>query len=157
MPVRLTPAPDSVIPTKAVSMAEWDTDGPLEEHIDILVFLRTDTLEAARKAATRTIVQGSRTREEINEAAYLRALFDVQVKGWRLLDPNGAEIPYTPENLAALPWDVRSWLHDEILACGGSIATRNIVVRTDSGIALDYKSPDGVVGAEQESRVPDPA
>lgn len=158
MPVRLTPTADAVISTKKVSMPEWDTEGPLAEHFDILVFLRKDVIDAARKAGRRTITeQNGRSRDEMEDEPYFRVLFDAQVKGWRLLDPAGTEIPFTPANLAALPWDIKGWLHEQILLCGGSVPTRDLVVSMgDSGQTLDYKRPDAGVGTTENVAVPDP-
>ena len=146
MPVRLTPSADAVISTKRVSMPEWDTEGPYAEWIEILVFLRTETLEAAQKAGRRTVVERGQTKEEIANEPYYRSLFDAQVKGWRLLDQDLKEIPFSPEHLAALPWDVKFWLNGQIIRCGGALATRDLVVETASGTPLDFKSTDAGVG-----------
>jgi hypothetical protein len=158
MPVRLTPEPGAVIPTVRRTMEGWDADpdSPTVEYIEILAFLRSETLEAARKTGNRAIKENGRIREELNLRIYFDTLFSAQVKGWRLLDPDGDEIPFTPATLAALPWDVQGWLHEEILKCGGSIPTRDLAVRTESGQTLTYKSPDDRLGAGRTPAVSDP-
>lgn len=153
MPIYLEPGAGAAIPTKQISMDGWDTEGPFAEWVTILSFLRFETLEHARKTSRRTITEFGRTREETDDDAYFRALFDVQVKDWRLFDPEGHEIPFTPEHVAALPWGVRGWLHEQILACGGSLPTRHLVIRTESGLTADLKSPDDELGTGKVSRL----
>jgi hypothetical protein len=139
-------------------MDGWDSDpaSPLYEFVEVLAFLRQETLDAARKVANRAIKENGRIREELNLRVYFDTLFSAQVKGWHLLDPEGTEIPFTPATLAALPWDVQGWLHEEILKCGGSIPTRDLVVKTDSGQTLDYKSQTDRLGAGRTPGVSDP-
>lgn len=154
MPLRLTPLPDEAIPTKRVSPPEWDA---AQEWIEILSFLRKDTLNEARTAARKTVTVGGRTQEEYDEKILFSRLFAVQVKGWHIVDPNGAEIPYSQENLARLPWDLAGWLYGEIASCGGVLATRDLVIQTkSSGQALDFRSQETSVGTQGASEVPDP-
>lgn len=155
MPIsRLTPLPDDVLGTKDVTPPEWATEGEHREYFTILDFLRSETLEVARTAARKTIQQGKVTREEFTTSTYLRVLFEAQVKGWRLLDATGAEIPFTPENLARLPWAVRDWLHERILECGGMLATSDLEVLAGEQ-RITFPGADAGVGAGQTHQVPD--
>ena len=142
MPVRLTPDAGEAIATKKVTPPEFDPD---QEWVEILVFLRQDIRDNAVKLATSTRVQVKNTREEIDNDVYFFSLFKSQIKGWRLLDPELAEIPFCESNIRKLPWDLKSYLHDQIMQCGGVIPTQNVEVKTDSGQMLSYKSPDAVV------------
>lgn len=158
MPVMLVPANDAVIPTKRVTMPDWDADpaSSTYEYVEILTYLRQETLDQARTAATRTTMQGGRTTETLDLPTYFRRLFDIQVRGWRLLDERGAEIPFTAEMLARLPWGPQSWLHEQILACNGVVPTRALLVPTESGQILDYFRPHDGMGAGAAHAVPDP-
>ena len=163
MPVQLNPSRTA---TKPVTPPDLD---PTREWFTILSFLDDKTLKAARATATKTITQGTKTREEIDQEAFNTALIEVQLKGWQLevpsdkvFDPelmtNDAGVvhwKFLPANVEALfaLWDVRVWLANEILLCGGLVSTAGLVVRTESGQTLDYKSPDDVVGAGQEPQV----
>ena len=142
MPIRLAPEKPETIGTKDVTPDDLDAS---EEHITILDYLDEDVLKAAREAGRKTIQQGSRTREEFDQRAYQSYLLNAQVKGWKLLDEHGADLPFTPANLARLPWDMRGWLADQIVSCGGIIPTETfrqqnqgrqagVVPRTDAGV-----------------------
>lgn len=158
MPVRMTPLPEETVATKRWTPPDCDDDpeSPTYEYIEILSFLRQEVIDAAQREGTRTITERGRTREERNMPVYMTALFRRQVTGWRLLDEHGHEIPFTPEHLTRLPWDLQGLLHQEILNCGGLIATRDLVVRTEDGVLLDYKSPDGSLRAGPVSALHDP-
>lgn len=130
---------------------------PDREWFEILAYLDEGTLKAARTAATKTITQNGRSREEFDRDIYAKTLVDAQLKGWQLEVPANypfdAELmtndggvvhwKYNQTNIAYMLsiWDVRSWLENEIQSCGGVIATAGLVVKTDSGQTLDYKSP----------------
>ena len=156
MAVRLTPRPEEPIATKPVRMPDWDTEGAYEEHIDILDFLRPEVFRAAQDAARKTITgRNGQSREDIDQDVFLRALFDAQVKGWRLFDPSLAPIPFTPEHVHALPWDVKAWLNEEILSCGGSIPTRTLRIPVGSK-EYDFRGAPEGLGAAPLPAVPDP-
>lgn len=146
---------------------------PEREWFEILSYLDESVLKAAQAAALKTIVQGNRTRQEQDEAAFSKSLFDSQLKGWQLEVP--ADWPFDPElmtndgavvhwkfnqtTIAAVlgVWDARNWLQNRILSCGGVVATAGLVVRTDSGQTLDYKSPPtGVDDQQGTGQVSDP-
>jgi hypothetical protein len=157
MPVFLTPRADEAIPTRRSTHPDWcdDPHDPLYEYVEILSFLRQEVLDAARKAGARQVRQGGRVVDELDVPKYLAHLFERQVKGWRLLDPHGQEIPFSQEALLRLPWDVGGWLHEQILACGGSIATRDLITEVD-GIRLDFKREDAGLGTGDTPESPDP-
>jgi hypothetical protein len=121
MPIRLVPEAGA-IGLKRVTPEGLD---PAEEFISILDYLDESVLKAAREAARKTVGQGTRVREEFDQAAYVIYLLQQQVKGWTLLDGAGTPIEFTPANLARLPWDVKNWLSDQIVACGGIIPTED--------------------------------
>ena len=140
MPVRMTPQPGDAVPTKKITPEEFD---PAQEWFEVLVFLRQDVRDNALKVATKTITSPRGiSRDEINNETYYLHLFKVQLKGWRLLGLDNEPIPFTEENINRLPWDLKSYLHEQILRCGGMIPTADLIVQTDSGQPLDYKSPD---------------
>lgn len=158
------------IETKKVTPEGLD---PTKEWFEILSYLDDGTLKNARTAATKTITQNGRTREDFDRDAYAKSLVDAQLKGWQLEVP--ANYPFdgdtmsndggmvhwrfTQTNIAYMLsiWDVRSWLENEIQSCGGVIATAGLVVKTDSGQTLDYKSPPtGVADQQGAEPVSDP-
>lgn len=149
MPLQLEPLPGEVIGTKKISPVEWATEGPLAEWIEILDFLRSDVLDAARLAGRKTVQQGRSTTNEIVDSAFQASLFSAQVKGWQLLDPKGNGIPFTPENLRRLPPGLREWLQASILECGGVIPTASLEVTTASGQTFQLPSPDAELGTGQ--------
>jgi hypothetical protein len=155
MAVRLAPRADEPIRTKPVRMPDWAAVGEDEEHIEILDYLRPEVFRAAQEAARRTTTERGISRDTYDPEVLMRALFDVQVKGWRLFDQDGSALPFTPENLARLPWDVKAWLNEEILACGGNIPTRNVRI-TVGAKEYDFRRPDAGMGGGPAAQVPDP-
>jgi hypothetical protein len=158
LPVYLTPQSDEVIPTKRITAPGWDDDpeSPNYEYVEILTFLRQEVIDGARKAGGKQVRQAGRVSDELDMPRYLAHLFERQVKGWRLLDLAGAEIAYSQEHLLQLPWAVQGWLHDELFKCGGSVATRDLVLETEAGRRLDYKSPDERLGPRDGQDEHDP-
>ena len=163
MPVSLSPSRTA---TKRVTPPDLN---PAREWFAILTFLDDKTLKDARAKATKTIVQGSKTREEVDQDVFNSAVIAAQLKGWQLevpaetgFDParmtndNGiVHWQFTPENVEELLglWDARVWLANEVLSCGGIIATASLSIETESGQTLDYKSADVVVGPGEEPQV----
>lgn len=153
MPIGLRTSTAPPIPTHRETPDGLD---PTREWFEILSYLDESVLKAAQAAALKTIVQGNRTRQEQDEAAFSKTLFDAQLKGWQLEVP--ADYPFDDAlmtndggvvhwkfnqiTVAAVlsVWDARNWLQQRILSCGGVVATAGLVVRTESGQPLDYKS-----------------
>lgn len=172
MPVRSATLARALAVTKKITPPDLD---PTREWCDILDYLDVGVLRAARQAGIKTITQGSRTREEQDDDAYLDSLFTKQLKGYQLeaLPEDVAEDQkqpkeenrqfeqvdgvwrwkFTPANIAKLPPDLRNWLHVEILTCGGIVPTATVVVTTDSGQVLDFRSTDGQLGAAEEPEI----
>ncbi len=155
MPVRLNPLPGETIATKKVTPGEWESEGPFAEWFEILDYLRSEVLDTARAAGRKTIQQGRTTKEEFVESAFQTSLFTAQVKGWRLLDPKGVEIPFTPENLARLPAGLREWLQTSILECGGVIPTASLEVATASGQTFQLPGADAELDPAGVDGLPD--
>ena len=151
--LRLTPPKDAVRTTKDVAPPAWpqpDAPGVWPEgagRFTILAFTRPEFLKTARERATSLITEpGKPPREEVSNEIFTRELFGVCLKGWtNLLDPETDQpIPFTPENVEALPEDAQGFLVEEILKAGrGILASREIITRDlETGAPLDYKSPD---------------
>lgn len=165
MPIGLAPSRTA---TKQVTPPDLD---PKREWFSILSFLPDSAIKEARAAATTTITQGSRIREEFDQDAFATHLINAQVKGWQLEVPpdvlfDGDTMSnddgvirwrFTPSNVAKLTaiWDIRQWLNGEIQSCGGIIPTEKVVIKTGGPQVLDYFRPDEVVGAGGESEVSD--
>lgn len=164
-----TPMAPPVV-TKSVTPEGLD---PTREWFTILSYLDEKVLKSAQEKARTTITQNGRTREEFDQDGYTRVLVDAQLTGWQLEVPEGypfdpdlmtndggtAHWKYSPTTITYMLsiWDVRGWLRDQILSCGGVVATAGLVVKTDSGQTLDYKSPDAGVGDQQSPEpVPNP-
>jgi hypothetical protein len=150
MPIRLAPE------AGAIGLKHVTPDGldAAEEYISILDYMDEKVLKAAREAGRKTIGQGQRVREEFDQEAYVASLLNAQVKGWQLQDETGAALPFTPANLARLPWDLKSWLSDQIVSCGGIIPTETF--RRDAGQrqAPAVPGPDEGVGTGPPPEVP---
>ena len=157
MPVIMTPGAGQAIPTKRITPPEWDES---QEWFEVLTFLRQDVRDSALEAAKVTKVFPGRkgSEDKIDNEVYFFNLFKAQLKGWRMLTAGAGgllvEVPFNEESIRNLPWDLKGYLHGEIIMCGGIIPTSEVIVKTESGQELDYKSPHEVVGAGQESPVP---
>ena len=180
MPVFMAPKVGKNLETKPVRMEGFEEEGPFAEHFDILRYYEEATDDAARKAATTTITKGNGqlVKEEFDRNRYMAEVLKAQLKGWRLIAPycppdmdekEFAERTeahpdtgdqrwwkFTPANVASLPWDVTTFLFGEIQRCGGAVATRPLIVTTDSGQRLDFRGSHAGVEQRAEPALPDP-
>lgn len=169
MPVRKEPKAGSVIGRKRVTPDELMPeaiqleDGTYvqpdpEEWIEIKDYLPDAVIVAARKAATTTITQGTRVRDEWDGRVFTRYLLDQQVTAWSLIDADTMlPLDFTPDNLHALPWDMRDWLAAQIQSCGGVVATRGLVLKTNSPQVMDFRDQNGELDTGDDARVLDPS
>lgn len=158
--MRPAPRPENNTVTRKITPPGWASDGPKAEYFTIITYTDPAVVRAAQKAGRETTVAGNgRSAEENNRAAYLHSLFTAQLKDWRVLvDPSVSPDPetmeeeggyffwkFTPENVAALPWDLQDWLEEQIRACGGASATSALVTQADDGTLLDFRQKSGLV------------
>lgn len=147
--LRRVPAKDAVIGNKRVTPPEWGS-GPDAGYFVIPAFTRQEWIEPVRAAhTTRVTGADGRTSEETDNAAFVRAVVQAHLKGWgNILDPETDQpIPFTPEEVAALPDDVQVFLFTAILDAGkGLLSGRDVITKDEvTGAPLDRKSPDAQV------------